>query len=84
LVLSPASSDERVEQWVPIIHQPSFDPAKEPVLTLAMIVIGACYTDFEGAVAFSIALSEFTRRLLVFMVSTGHIVRGEAEILRLG
>ncbi|OQU95621.1 Fungal specific transcription factor domain-containing protein [Cladophialophora immunda] len=55
------------DKWLPIIHQPSFDPAKEPVLTLVLIMIGACYTDFEGASAFSIALSEFIRRLLVFM-----------------
>lgn len=33
-------------------------------------MIGACYTDFEGAPAFSVALSELIRRLLLFMVSS--------------
>lgn len=50
-----------------IIHQPTFDPGKDLVVTLAMVCIGSCYTGFAGAKAFSIALSELIRKLLVFM-----------------
>ncbi|KAH8816699.1 fungal-specific transcription factor domain-containing protein [Xylogone sp. PMI_703] len=52
----------------PIIHQPTFDPAKDPVvITLAVACIGACYTEFDGARSFANALSELNRRLLLFM-----------------
>ncbi|KAL6228769.1 fungal-specific transcription factor domain-containing protein [Aspergillus navahoensis] len=54
------------------IHQPTFDPGKDLVVTLAMISIGACYTEFAGAKAFSITLSELIRRLLVFMAEHDH------------
>ncbi|EXJ68489.1 uncharacterized protein A1O5_08282 [Cladophialophora psammophila CBS 110553] len=50
-----------------IVHQPTFDPGKDLVVTLAMICIGACYTGYTGAKSFSIALSELIRKLLVFM-----------------
>ncbi|KAH0839188.1 hypothetical protein FOPE_05317 [Fonsecaea pedrosoi] len=50
-----------------LIHQPTFDPGRDLVLTLAMISIGACYSDLPGAKAFSIVLSELVRRLLIFM-----------------
>ena len=50
-----------------IVHQPTFDPGKDLVVTLAMISIGACYTNLSGAKAFSNALSELIHRLLVFM-----------------
>jgi hypothetical protein len=50
-----------------IVHQPTFDPGKDLVVTLAMVCIGACYTGYAGARSFSIALSELIRKLLVFM-----------------
>lgn len=50
-----------------IVHQPTFDPGKDLVVTLTMLCIGVLYTDFSEAKAFSIALAELTRRLLVFM-----------------
>lgn len=50
-----------------IIYQPTFDPGKDPVVTLAVVSIGACYTNFAGAKSFSTALSELIRRLLLFM-----------------
>ncbi|KIV82831.1 hypothetical protein PV11_04904 [Exophiala sideris] len=52
---------------VPIIHRPTFDPAKDHALTLAMAAIGVCYTGLFGAISFSNALSELTRRLLMFL-----------------
>ncbi|KAK5040505.1 hypothetical protein LTS07_001003 [Exophiala sideris] len=50
-----------------VLHQPTFDPGKDLVVTLAMVSIGACYSDITGAKQFSIALSELVKRLLVFM-----------------
>jgi hypothetical protein len=50
-----------------IVHQPTFDPGKDLVLTLAMVSIGACYSELPGAKAFSIALCELIRRLLIFL-----------------
>ena len=55
-------------KWVPILHRPTFDPGKEPVITIAVIAIGASFTQFEGAHAFSNCLMELSRRLLVYMV----------------
>ena len=52
---------------LPVIHLPTFDPGKDLVVTLAMICIGSCYSEFSGAKAFSITLSELIRRLLLFM-----------------
>ena len=54
-------------EFYPAIHRPSFEAAKEPVLTLAIAVIGACYSGFPSARAFATSLSELTRRLLLFM-----------------
>lgn len=57
-------------QWdrhCPVVHRPTFDPAREPVVTLAMATLGACYTGFEGAQPWANALSELVRRLLIFM-----------------
>lgn len=50
-----------------VIHQPTFDPGKDLVVTLAMISIGACYSELTDAKQFSVALSELIKRLLVFM-----------------
>lgn len=55
------------DQHCPVVHRPTFDPAREPAVTLAMVTLGACFTSFEGGQAFSNALSELVRRLLVFM-----------------
>jgi hypothetical protein len=57
---------------VSIIHQPTFDPAKDLVVTIAVICIGACYTQLPGCRAFSIILSELNRRLLLFMAVHDH------------
>jgi hypothetical protein len=54
-------------QSAPIIHQPTFDPAKDLMVTLAMICIGSGYSDFEQATRFAVCLSELTARLLSFM-----------------
>jgi hypothetical protein len=51
---------------LPVIHQPSFDPGRDLLVTLAVINIGACYTEFSDARSFSTALSDLIRRLLVF------------------
>src|SRR6202000_3578382 len=50
-----------------VVHQPTFNPSKDLVVTLGMICIGACYAGQPGAKSFSIALSELIRKLLVFM-----------------
>lgn len=63
------------QQILPIIHRPTFDPAKFPLVTLTMACIGACYTAFDGAKAFADALSEFNRRLLVFMVADHSLLK---------
>ncbi|OQU95517.1 Fungal specific transcription factor domain-containing protein [Cladophialophora immunda] len=55
------------DRHCPVVHRPTFDPVLEPVVTLAMVTLGACYTNFGGALAFANALSELVRRLLVFM-----------------
>ncbi|KAK5052691.1 hypothetical protein LTR84_002557 [Exophiala bonariae] len=55
------------DQHCPVVHRPTFDPAREPAVTLAMVTLGACFTSFSGAPAFSNALSELVRRLLIFM-----------------
>ncbi|KAF1953347.1 hypothetical protein CC80DRAFT_420478 [Byssothecium circinans] len=55
------------DKFYPILHRPSFDTSKEPVLTLAVAEIGACYSGFPSARAFATSLSELTRRLLLFM-----------------
>ncbi|KAH7082309.1 hypothetical protein FB567DRAFT_630709 [Paraphoma chrysanthemicola] len=54
------------------IHLPTFDPGRDLVVTLAIICIGVCYTQFPGSKAFSITLSELSRRLLVFMAEHDH------------
>lgn len=51
---------------LPVIHQPTFDPGRDLSVTLAVINIGACYTDFSEARSFSAVLSDLIRRLLVF------------------
>lgn len=55
------------DQHCPVVHRPTFDPAQEPAVTLAMVTLGACFTSFSGAPAFSNALSELVRRLLIFL-----------------
>ncbi|KAI8935357.1 hypothetical protein NX059_007941 [Plenodomus lindquistii] len=55
-----------------IIHQPTFDPGKDLVVTLAMICIGASYTEFSESEAFSTVFSDLIRRLLVFMAEHDH------------
>ncbi|OAP56474.1 hypothetical protein AYL99_09653 [Fonsecaea erecta] len=50
-----------------LVHQPTFDPGRDLVLTLAVVSVGACYSDLQGAKAFSIVLSELVRRLLIFV-----------------
>ncbi|KAF2846860.1 hypothetical protein T440DRAFT_404814 [Plenodomus tracheiphilus IPT5] len=62
----------RFQSMTSFIHQPTFDPGKDPVVTLAMICIGVCYTEFDGAKAFANTLSELNRRLLVFMAEHDH------------
>ncbi|RFU25958.1 hypothetical protein B7463_g10388, partial [Scytalidium lignicola] len=54
-------------QTLPIIHRPTFDPGESLIVTLAIISIGACHSDLEGCDVFASAVSELTRRLLVFM-----------------
>ncbi|KAH8815524.1 hypothetical protein F5884DRAFT_772680 [Xylogone sp. PMI_703] len=57
--------------WIlPVVHRPTFDPGKDPVVTLAIIATGACYTEFKGARAFSNVLSELLRRLLLYMAES--------------
>lgn len=60
------------QPMVSIIHQPTFDPAKDLVVTIAVICIGACYTQLPGCRSFSIILSELNRRLLLFMAVHDH------------
>jgi hypothetical protein len=55
-----------------VIHQPTFDPGRDLVVTIAIICIGACYTQLPGSREFSITLSELNRRLLVFMAEHDH------------
>lgn len=55
------------QRMLRLFHQPTFDPSKDLVVTLAVICIGACYTQLPGAKAFSTVLSELNRRLLLFM-----------------
>lgn len=58
-----------LSQTFTVIHRPTFDPSKFPVLTLAMASVGACYSNFGEAHRFSNSLSELVRRLLTYMVS---------------
>ncbi|KIY04070.1 uncharacterized protein Z520_00762 [Fonsecaea multimorphosa CBS 102226] len=51
----------------PIIHQATFDPSDDLTVTLAIASIGACYTHYNNAKAFSSTLSELNRRLLLFL-----------------
>jgi hypothetical protein len=53
---------------IPIVHMPTYDPNEEPLLTLAIICSGVCYTEYSGARAFSNCLSELIRRLHVYLV----------------
>ncbi|ETN36192.1 uncharacterized protein HMPREF1541_08469 [Cyphellophora europaea CBS 101466] len=53
---------------VPVIHQPTFDPGKDLIVTLAIISIGSCYTNLENARNFAVCLSELLGRLLSYMV----------------
>ena len=55
-----------------IIHQATFSPGKGLLVTLAVIDIGACYTDFDEASSFFAALSDLIRRLLVFTAEQDH------------
>lgn len=56
------------QQSFAFIHRPSFDVNKSSILvTLAMVSIGACYSEREGAHGFATALAELNRRLLLFM-----------------
>jgi hypothetical protein len=57
---------------LPIIHQATFDPGRDLLVTLAVINIGACYTDFDEASSFSAALSDLIRRLLLFTAEQDH------------
>jgi hypothetical protein len=66
LLLVGKLKDEQV--W-PLIHRPSFDPDKDPTVTLAVVSIGALYTHLSDAKSFSNTLSELNRRLLLFMVT---------------
>ncbi|KAH8891122.1 hypothetical protein GQ53DRAFT_649314 [Thozetella sp. PMI_491] len=69
------------DKFFPFIHRPTFDPAKDFVLTLAMSVIGACYSGYPSARSFATALSELTRRLLLFMAEYDpRFVRAESYI----
>ncbi|KIW16773.1 hypothetical protein PV08_03963 [Exophiala spinifera] len=51
----------------PLIHQPSFDPDQDPTVTLAVASVGALYSPWSAAKAFSNAMSEINRRLLLFL-----------------
>jgi Fungal specific transcription factor domain len=56
---------------IPIVHKPTYNSLRQPeILSLAMICLGACYTGYRSARAFSEALSELIRRKLWFMVRT--------------
>jgi hypothetical protein len=66
LLLVDVLKDEQV--W-PLIHQPTFDPDRDPTVTLAIVSIGALYTHLSEAKSFSNTLSELNRRLLLFMVT---------------
>lgn len=52
----------------PIIHRPTFDPSENLIVTLAVVSLGAPYSNFKGCQAFAISLSELNRRLILFMV----------------
>ncbi|KIW17546.1 hypothetical protein PV08_04740 [Exophiala spinifera] len=68
-------------QLFPFIHQPTFDPAKDLTVTLAIASIGALYTQLSEAVSFSNALSELNRRLLLFLAEYDRrYVRTEAYL----
>lgn len=59
---------DQTQQVVNFIHQPTFDPTNAPVvLLLAVTSIGACFTNMEGAQAFSKATAELSRRMLLVM-----------------
>lgn len=62
----------RFHPMLSIIHQATFDPGKGLLVTLAVIDIGACYTDFDEASFFFAALSDLIRRLLVFTAEQDH------------
>ena len=62
-----STADKKLKHC-PVIHRPTFDPAKEPIVTLAMVANGACYTHYHNVQTFANALSELVRRLLVFKV----------------
>ncbi|KAH8812805.1 hypothetical protein F5884DRAFT_899041 [Xylogone sp. PMI_703] len=55
------------QQTWPIIHQPTFDPARDLTVTLAVACIGVLYTHLPEAKTFSNTLSELNRRLLLFL-----------------
>ncbi|RBA18229.1 hypothetical protein FPRO05_10524 [Fusarium proliferatum] len=68
-------------QMFPFIHQPTFDPAKDLTVTLAIASIGALYTQLSEAVSFSSTLSELNRRLLLFLAEYDRrYVRTEAYL----
>lgn len=60
------------QPMLPIIHEATFDPGKDLLVTLAMVDIGACYTEFDEALSFSTELSDLIRRLLVFTAEHDH------------
>ncbi|KIW48944.1 uncharacterized protein PV06_01500 [Exophiala oligosperma] len=55
------------DKTISFIHRPTFNPSEDLIVTLAMACIGLCYTGLRGANAFANLLSEYLRRLLIFM-----------------
>ena len=55
-------------EYFPFIQRPTFNVNKTSLpVTLALVSIGVCYSDREGAHEFATALAELNRRLLLFM-----------------
>jgi hypothetical protein len=57
------------QQFLSIIHRPTFDPLKDLLLTLTVVCVGSGFTALEKSREFSNTLSEICRRLLLLSVS---------------
>lgn len=51
-----------------VVHQPTFNPDKDLLVTLTMVCVGASYTTYTGAREFLTSLSELIWKLLAFLV----------------
>ncbi|CZR68334.1 uncharacterized protein PAC_18233 [Phialocephala subalpina] len=60
-----AAPNTSLKELLSIPHRPTFNTNQAPVvLVLAMVTIGACYSNLERSHQFAIALSELNRRLV--------------------